>query len=142
MKLVATNGLAPSIGRKASSTVRVPLEAPLELVDEVDVVGDDVLVNGELVELEPDVTDEPVCDCELDDEEVETVLGGAEELEELLVVTTDVVDVDFDVDNANAAAPAITIITTMTTAIITLLIAETFTTLFFMLKRNTLPREV
>jgi len=69
MKLVATNGLAPSIGRKASSTVRVP-DALVELVDEV----------------EEDDEDDVLEDEEVEDEELVCVVG-VELLEEEEVVT-------------------------------------------------------
>jgi len=94
MKLVATNGLAPSSGRKASSTVSVLDGLTLLLEDELD--KDELELGEELVEL--------------DDDEVD---------EEVLVV----VEVDVDCVNKTAAAPAMTIITTITTMIAILLIA-------------------
>jgi len=107
MKLVATNGLAPSIGKKASSTVSV-LEAELELLleeaDELELVE----LIDELEELE--LLDD---DDEVDDEELDVV-----------------VEVDVDDDRKIAAAPATTIITTITTTIAILLIALTVKAFF------------
>jgi hypothetical protein len=125
------NGLAPSVGKNASSTVRVPPSALVELADEVEEVE---LVELVLAALE--LEDVVMLLADEDDTEDEEALevGGADEVV-LVVETVELVVVVFELDNAKAAAPAITMMITMTTAIITLPIADTFTFLIFIFEK-------
>jgi hypothetical protein len=105
----------------------------VEFVDDADVV-DDALAEVALV-LEDAVME---LDVVIDDALVELeVVEGDEELELVEVVGAEVVVVvvDFEEDKARAAAPAMTIITTIMTATIVLLMAEIFTDLLFISRK-------
>jgi hypothetical protein len=127
----AAKGLAPTMGKNASSTVSVP-EALALLVEDVIDVEELVLE----VELEEPVTELVLLnDCEDEDDDEETDTEDVEEVDndELVVLPVVVVDEDSN----TAAAAAITMMTTMTTAITTLLIASTLNGFFFRLDEDT-----
>jgi hypothetical protein len=129
-KKAAGNGLTPYPSNSASSTVSVP--PSVVLADEAEV---DELVVMELVadEVEDDVVAVLIGDdVETVDDEETDVVGVEVELTLLVVVVV----VDGFADKASAAAPATTMIITITIATIALLIADTFTTLFFILERS------
>lgn len=92
----------------------------------------------ELVVMEVDVEeDEDVVDTGADVVETEDIeVDGIDVVgvETELVLLVEVVVVEECVDSASAAAPAMTMIMTITIATIALLIADTFTTLFFILE--------
>ncbi len=128
-KKAAGKGLTPYPSNRASSTVSVLEGAALE--DDVD---DDVdeLVLEELLELEEEELVTGGADDVDTDEEEET--DEEEDVEEVVGVV-----VDFEVAKTTPAAAMIMTIITIT-ATITLLTADTFGALFFILERNTLNR--